>query len=49
MRSEAANSLSRFGTEAIADLVAAFGRDDNLLVRCSIMAPLCDRRSLFNQ
>ncbi|MEG4352343.1 HEAT repeat domain-containing protein [Microcoleus sp. LAD1_D3] len=42
---EAANSLSMFGSEAIADLVAAFRGDDNLLVRRSIMAPLCDRRS----
>jgi len=45
VRSEAANSLSRFATEAIADLVAAFGRDDNWLVCHSIMARLCDRRS----
>ncbi|WP_333061831.1 MULTISPECIES: HEAT repeat domain-containing protein [unclassified Microcoleus] len=45
VRSEAANSLSRFGTEAIADLVAAFARHDNWLVRRSIMARLCDRRS----
>ncbi|WP_242721509.1 HEAT repeat domain-containing protein [Microcoleus vaginatus] len=45
VRSEATNSLSMFGSEAIADLVAAFGRDDNWLVCRSIMAPLCDRRS----
>ncbi|MEG4218256.1 HEAT repeat domain-containing protein [Microcoleus sp. Pol14C6] len=45
VRAEAANSLSRFGTEAIADLVAGFARDDNWLVRHSIMAQLCDRRS----
>ncbi|MEG4247962.1 HEAT repeat domain-containing protein [Microcoleus sp. Pol10D4] len=32
---EAANSLSMFGSEAIAHFVAAFRRDDNLLVRHS--------------
>jgi len=40
VRAEAANSLSRFGTEAISHLVEAFRRDDNWLVRRSIMAPL---------
>ncbi|MEG4533354.1 hypothetical protein [Microcoleus sp. D2_18a_D3] len=45
VRAEAPNSLSRFATEAIADLVAAFARDDNWLVCGSIMARLCDRRS----
>ncbi|MEG4985232.1 hypothetical protein QUB08_05560 [Microcoleus sp. BR0-C5] len=43
MRSEATNSLSRLGTEAMAHLVAAFGRDDNWLVCYCIMARLCDR------
>jgi hypothetical protein len=38
-----------FGTEAIADLVAGFDGDDNWLVCHSIMARLCDRRSLFHQ
>ena len=32
--------MSRFGTEAISHLVEAFRRDDNWLVRRSIMAPL---------
>ena len=40
VRAEAANSLSMFGTEAISHLVEAFRRDDNWLVRRSIMAPL---------
>ncbi|MEG4329813.1 HEAT repeat domain-containing protein [Microcoleus sp. herbarium5] len=40
VRAEAANSLSRFGTEAISHLVEAFRHDDNWLVRRSIMAPL---------
>ena len=40
VRAEAANSVSRFGTEAISHLVEAFRRDDNWLVRRSIMAPL---------
>jgi len=40
VRAEAANSLSMFGTEAIPHLVEAFRRDDNWLVRRSIMAPL---------
>lgn len=40
VRAEAANSLSMFGTEAISHLVEAFGRDDNWLVRRSIMAAL---------
>ncbi|MEG5065693.1 hypothetical protein QUB33_18915 [Microcoleus sp. B3-A4] len=43
-RSQPANSWSMFGTEAIAHLVAAFGRDDNGLVPHSIIARLCDRR-----
>jgi HEAT repeat protein len=43
VRAEAANSLSMFGTEAIADLVAGFDGDDNWLVCHSIMARLCDR------
>ncbi|MEG4208708.1 hypothetical protein [Microcoleus sp. S13_B4] len=43
-RSQAANSWSMFGTEAIAHLVAAFRRDDNGLVPHSIIARLCDRR-----
>ncbi|MEG4169562.1 MULTISPECIES: HEAT repeat domain-containing protein [unclassified Microcoleus] len=40
---EAANSLSMLGSEAIAHFVAAFRRDDNLLVRRCTMARLCDR------
>ncbi|MBE9187797.1 HEAT repeat domain-containing protein [Microcoleus sp. LEGE 07076] len=40
VRAEAANSVSMFGTEAISHLVEAFRRDDNWLVRRSIMAPL---------
>jgi len=40
VRAEAANSLSMFGTEAISHLVEAFRRDDNWLVRRSIMAPV---------
>ena len=40
VRAEAANSLSMFGSEAISHLVEAFRRDDNWLVRRSIMAPL---------
>lgn len=40
VRAEAANSLSMFGTEAISHLVEAFRRDDNWLVRRSIMAAL---------
>ena len=43
VRSEAANSLSMFGTEAIADLVAGCDRDDNWLVSHSLIAPLYDR------
>ena len=42
VRAEAANSLSMFGTEAISHLVEAFRRDDNWLVRRSIMAALCE-------
>lgn len=40
VRAEAANSVSMFGTEAISHLVEAFRRDDNWLVRRSIIAPL---------
>ncbi|MBE9164521.1 MULTISPECIES: HEAT repeat domain-containing protein [Microcoleaceae] len=40
VRAEAANSVSMFGTEAIPHLVEAFRRDDNWLVRRSIMAPM---------
>ena len=40
VRAEAANSLSMFGSEAISHLVEAFRRDDNWLVRRSIMALL---------
>lgn len=45
VRAEAANSLSMFGTEAIPHLVEAFRRDDNWLVRRSIMAPLYEMQS----
>lgn len=45
VRAEAANSLSTFGTEAIEHLVEAFRRDDNWLVRRSIMAPLYEMQS----
>ena len=51
VRAEAANSVSRFGTEAISHLVEAFRRDDNWLVRRSIMAPtktmLCSTQSSY--
>ncbi|MEG4504345.1 HEAT repeat domain-containing protein [Microcoleus sp. F6_B4] len=40
VRAEAANSLSMFQSEAISHLVEAFRRDDNWLVRRSIMAAL---------
>ncbi|MGD1809763.1 HEAT repeat domain-containing protein [Dapis sp. BLCC M126] len=42
VRAEAANSLSKFGEEAIPLLVEKFRQDDNWLVRRSILAPLID-------
>lgn len=42
VRAEAANSLSKFGAEAIPHLVETFRQDDNWLVRRSILAPLTD-------
>ncbi len=42
VRAEAANSLSKFGEEAIPLLVEKFRQDDNWLVRRSILAPLMD-------
>lgn len=42
VRAEAANSLSLFGSVAISHLVSAFSRDNNWLVRRSIMAALVD-------
>ncbi|MEB3339768.1 HEAT repeat domain-containing protein [Okeania sp.] len=42
VRAEAANSLSKFGAEAVPFLVEKFREDDNWLVRRSILAPLMD-------
>ncbi|MGB3514069.1 MAG: HEAT repeat domain-containing protein [Microcoleaceae cyanobacterium] len=42
VRAEAANSLSKFGAEAIPHLVETFRLDDNWLVRRSILAPLTE-------
>lgn len=42
VRAEAANALSRYGEAALPYLVEAFRRDDNWLVRRSILAPLMD-------
>ena len=42
VRAEAANSLSKFGAQAIPFLVEKFHQDDNWLMRRSILAPLID-------
>lgn len=42
VRAEAANSLSLFGSISIPHLVSAFSRDNNWLVRRSILAALVD-------
>jgi HEAT repeat protein len=42
VRAEAANALSKYGETAIPELIEAFRRDDNWLVRRSILAPLMD-------
>ena len=42
VRAEAANSLSKFGAEAIPFLVEKFRQEDNWLIRRSILAPLID-------
>lgn len=42
VRAEAANSLSLFGNISISHLVSAFNRDNNWLVRRSILAALVD-------
>ena len=42
VRAEAANALSKYGEVALTELIEAFRRDDNWLVRRSILAPLMD-------
>ncbi|MDJ0555072.1 MAG: HEAT repeat domain-containing protein [Microcoleaceae cyanobacterium MO_207.B10] len=42
VRAEAANSIAKFGAEAIPHLVETFRQDDNWLVRRSILAPLTE-------
>jgi HEAT repeat protein len=42
VRAEAANALSKYGEIAIPELIEAFRKDDNWLVRRSILAPLMD-------
>ncbi|MDE5095860.1 MAG: HEAT repeat domain-containing protein [Trichodesmium sp. St11_bin5] len=42
VRAEAANSLSKFGAQAIPFLVEKFRQDNNWLMRRSILAPLID-------
>jgi HEAT repeat protein len=42
VRAEAANALSKYGEMAIPELIEAFRKDDNWLVRRSILAPLMD-------
>ncbi|MGF1491484.1 MAG: HEAT repeat domain-containing protein [Microcoleaceae cyanobacterium] len=42
VRAEAANSLAKYGEPAVETLVQTFRKDDNWLVRRSILAPMMD-------